>query len=182
MAARHALGWSLTSHQTTANKALPNFNVILPKADDTVRKRLQGFSMRSVSHLFSTLRQATIMVSLLAFLLGGIMGSALILCFGEDGHVAVELAKTPDHDTPSIFLQDTVDHVSAAVDCLDVPAIQAPRSSVPRIDDVPLAPLLAIFCVVWSLASRRFERREASFTGPHRDVRLKHHRSVVLLN
>ncbi|CCG40434.1 conserved exported hypothetical protein [Magnetospirillum molischianum DSM 120] len=138
--------------------------------------------MRSVSLPIQTFRQATVLISLLAFLLGGIMGSALILCFGDDGHIAVEFAESTIHTTPSAALQSADDHVRTATDCLDVPVVQAPRPSVPKTDGLPLAPLLAILCVVWCLAPRFLGNRTTDFSGPQRDVRLKLHRTVVLLN
>ncbi|WP_155804532.1 hypothetical protein [Magnetospirillum fulvum] len=137
--------------------------------------------MNPVRTIANLLRRGTILVSLLAFLLAGLLCVGWVLCVGGDGHVAIESVKTQPHPG-SAFAAPPDISAAGSQTCVDLPAVESTSSSPPRPEDLPIAPLFALVCLLWSLASP-VRRILGPWTRPRgRDPRLIQHRTVVLLN
>jgi len=135
--------------------------------------------MNAVHAIANLLRRGTLVVSLLAFVLSGLVGVSLVLCVGGDGHVAIESVQSQPHPLDSAPFAPGSTNLSAGPDsCVDRPVIE----TAPKPGDVPVAPLLAFVCLLWALVPPPGLRLWPLFQRLARDPRLDHHRTVVLLN
>lgn len=151
------------------------------RKDDNGQGYRTALIMISVAHTIATLlRRGTILVSLLTFMLAGLVGVGWVLCVGGDGHVALESIKTSPHPGPAPTHPDL--SVEATPACVDLPAIESTSSSPPRPGDLPAAPLLALLCLLWPLVPSPGHGRDRPNARRGRDPRLIHHRTTVLLN
>jgi len=152
--------------------------------DDSGFRHTTVLIVMTIAHSIATLlRRGTILVSLLAFMLAGLVGVSWVLCvgIGGDGHIALESVEAQPH--PGATAPSHPDlSVESTQTCVDLPAIESTTSSPPKPDDLPVAPLLALLCLLWPLlpSTGRAPNRPKARRG--RDPRLIHHRTTVLLN
>lgn len=139
-----------------------------------------------VSRLMSTLpvRKLAALLSLLMILLGGPAGGAFALCLGGDGHLAIETAQARHHDQGSTDGLSAGHHLTAAVDCIDVPLVQSAPPILKKQAVLGADVALPVSPAPWVLSPKEPPTIVAAFPteGPSRDPRLVTHRSVVLLN
>lgn len=126
------------------------------------------------SRLIHLCRHGALSVALLALLLGGLVGSGLVLCIGGGGHVAVEPAAAPFHAADS--------RLAAAAACIDLAVVAPAGPSTPRLAGPPPPLLVALLCLVWPLLSLRRPTGPPPCPRGGPDPRLIHHRTVLLLN
>lgn len=135
--------------------------------------RQAGEDIRSSpSALIRHLRRSTLWLSVLVFLLSGVLGSGLVLCIGAQGHFAIETIDVPPHPAGVQF--------APASDCIDLPGVELARPSWSQADGPP--PLLALLYLVWPLLFWRRPVRQPPCRWGGPDPRLVQHRTVVLLN
>jgi hypothetical protein len=135
--------------------------------------------MASALIALSRFRNVTLLVSLLAFVLSGVLGASLILCIGGDGHISIESVDAPPHPA---FVGHAEASFAAPESCVDRPVIELASSSPPKPVVGLVVPLFTLLCLLWTVTPP-FGRFLGMCTAPRgRDPRLDHHRTVVLLN
>ena len=139
-----------------------------------------------MSRLMSTLpvRKLAALLSLLMILLGGPAGGAFALCLGGDGHLAIEAAQAQHHDRGSTGGLSAEHHLTAAVDCVDIPLVQSAPPIIKQQTVLGSDMALPVSLAPWALSPKESPTIVAAFPteGPSLDPRLVSHRSVVLLN
>lgn len=139
-----------------------------------------------MSRLMSTLpvRKLAALLSLLMILLGGPAGGAFALCLGGDGHLAIEAAQAQHHDRGSTGGIPAEHHLTAAVDCVDIPLVQSAPPILKKQAELGSDVALPVSSPPWVLPPKGQPTFAVAFPteGPSLDPRLVSHRTVVLLN